>query len=217
MPRKARFWIVFAILIQVLWSLPLGGYFAYRWLAFDDPDNSFTCQDSRGRVSTCVEGETTNMIVGIVFLTIGLIMLGVALWLAVRWIKRGRREDHLRQHGIPARAVVTQAMATGTRVNGRPLYRLTLQVPDVPGLEFRHRTMNPVPAGTTLTVAYDPADPADPVLLDDLAAIAPSLRYTPTAVDARIQRLTQLDSLRASGAISEEEFERLKAEALNQN
>ncbi|GAA0415973.1 hypothetical protein Acor_56600 [Acrocarpospora corrugata] len=217
MPRKARFWIVVAILVQVAWSLPVGAYFTYRWLAFDDPDTSHACVDSRGRTSTCLEGETTNMIVGIVFLVIGCVALAVALWLAVRWIRRGRREDYLREHGIPAQAIVVTAQATGTRVNGQPLWRLTLRVPDVPGLEFRHRTLSRVPQGATVTVAYDPARPGDPVILDDLRTVAASMSYPRTASDARIQRLTQLDALRGSGAISAAEFDRLKAEAMEED
>ncbi|GAA0983355.1 hypothetical protein GCM10009555_054920 [Acrocarpospora macrocephala] len=217
MPKKARFWIVFAILIQALWSLPLGAFFAYRWLVLDDEAASFTCRDVDGRVAHCLESETANMVLALVFLAIGFVMLGIAVTLAIRWIARVKREDYLREHGIPAQAVVSKAQATSTRVNGQPVYRLTIQVPDVPGLEFRYRTMTLIPQGATLTVAYDPDKPDDPVVLDDLRAVSERLRYPRSDVDARIQRLTQLDSLRASGALSEEEFERLKAEALNQS
>ncbi|GIH24425.1 hypothetical protein Aph01nite_27350 [Acrocarpospora phusangensis] len=216
MPKRARFWIVVAVLVQALWSLPLGAFFAYRWLVLDNADAGFTCRDLTGRYTTCLEGETANMVLALVFSSVGSIMLGVAAYLAVRWIRRGRREDYLREHGVPARAVVAHARPTASRVNGNQVYRLTVQVPDVPGLEFRYRTLTPLPQGTALTVAYDPDKPDDPVILDDLRALSASLRHPRTEVDARIQRLTQLDALRASGALTEEEFDRLKDEALNQ-
>ncbi|WP_214105105.1 SHOCT domain-containing protein [Acrocarpospora catenulata] len=200
MPKKARIWVVVSILIQVAWSLPVGLVFGIRWFASE--------QDS-------------ELVLGAVFTGIAVIMIIVAAVLAVRWIRRGRVERHLTEHGLRADAVVTQARPTNSRINGQVIYKLRVEAPAVSGLEFQESTMYPVPPGTRLMVAYDPVNPSTAIILDDLQQLAFSLRFGGASggfragPDAAIQRLSQLDGLRRSGAISEEEFNRLKAEVLD--
>lgn len=219
MPKSARKWILLAFAVQELWLLPVGAFFLHRWLATDEPDGSYPCRDSDGRMSTCYEGQTDSMILGLVFTLIGVVILAVIAYLATRWARLNRREAYIRQHGLTTRVVITGVAPTNVRVNDQQMYRLTGHAPDNPAVALRHSTLTPVPPGTYLTVAYDPADPSDPVVLDDLRALSRSMRLnvmTPLNPGAaRIHHLSQLDALRASGAISAEEFERLKAEVLD--
>ncbi|MFD0657959.1 hypothetical protein [Thermocatellispora tengchongensis] len=94
---KKVLWIVFGA--QVLWSLPIGLFFVWRWLAFDDPERSYICSGSRSSGKVCTDGETTNMALGIVFSVIGVIFLVVTLLFLTSWLRRRARESFLRTHG----------------------------------------------------------------------------------------------------------------------
>ncbi|MDF5759141.1 SHOCT domain-containing protein [Spongiactinospora sp. TRM90649] len=229
MPRSAKV-ITFIVLgIQVAWSLPLGIGFLTQWLlAEPEPDSLFP--------------ETPYMPLGLAFTGIGLVMTAVIVTLGVVWWRRAQRERHLREHGARATGVVTEVAPTGTRINGRLLFKISGEVPGMPQVRFQQRGFHTVPPGTRLAVAYDPASPGDAVVLDDIAALVrnvilygnppqpPQPSYRPhqplvlrdappepqdagsggEAVDI-VDRIARLDELRRSGAISEDEYSRLKA------
>jgi hypothetical protein len=214
MPRGARKFILLAYGIQVLWSLPLGSYFMWRWLAFDEPYRTYSCGYRR-----CSEGEPVNMFLALLFTGIGIAFLAAFVFCVLRWRRRDQRENHLRRYGRRAQAVVTESLWKGVRVKGRKVYHLRGQVPDMPEVRFTHKTFHPVPNGARVTVAYDVSDPEHAMVVDDLPSgmsVSPVVfGLAPSPADATIARLKQLEALRQSGALTEEEFARLKAQVLN--
>ncbi|WP_157556114.1 SHOCT domain-containing protein [Herbidospora yilanensis] len=199
MPKGARVWIGLSVGLQLIWSLPLAVFMYVLW--------------TNG-------GARANLTMSVVFGTVSLaVVVALALTIAA-WRRTDARERALRETGLRAEAVVTDVVPTGVRVNNQLMYRLIGHVPDVPGMELRQSTMWPVPPGTRLTVAYNPDRPGRPLVLDDLRSLAHRMRVGPvpplaTGADAVIQRLTQLDLLRQSGAISGEEFDRLKSDVMD--
>ncbi|WP_066365667.1 SHOCT domain-containing protein [Herbidospora mongoliensis] len=200
MPKGARIWIGLSVGLQLIWSLPLAVFMYILWTN---------------------DAETAGLTLSIVFGTLSLVIVVALVWMITAWRRTDARERALRENGLRAEAVVTDVVPTGVRINDRLMYRLVGHVAEVPGMELKHSTMWPVPPGTRLTIAYDPARPGSkPLVLDDLKSVAARMRMgpvppLPTGADAVIQRLTQLDQLRQSGAISDEEFERLKADVID--
>ncbi len=191
MPKGARIWIGLSVGLQLIWSLPLA-VFMYA----------------------------VNQVLTLVFGAISLLIVVAVVLMVLGWRRTDARERSLRESGLRAEAVVTDVVPTGVRVNNQLMYRLIGHVPDVPGMELKQSTIWPVPPGTRLTIAYSPDRPGKPLILDDLKELAHRMRVGPvpplaTGADAVIQRLTQLDQLRQSGAISDEEFERLKADVID--
>lgn len=69
---KAGFWL--NVTIASLGSagfVTAASFFGYKWLAHDEADRSYSC-GSGSRSGTCFEGETTNMILAIVFAAIAI-------------------------------------------------------------------------------------------------------------------------------------------------
>ncbi|GIH22613.1 hypothetical protein Aph01nite_09230 [Acrocarpospora phusangensis] len=213
MPRKERLSIALGVLVQAVWILPLGVFFAYLWLVPDNPDGTFDCGTDEGP-HVCPDGEPADRVAAILFLTLGLVALVAGLWLVVRLLLRDRRERRLREHGVREQGVVTSVQVTSTYQNGRPVHRLVIQVPAVPGLEFRHHTLTRLPEGATVTVARDPGSRGDPIVLD-VQAVAERLGLPP-AIDPLGEFLARLEAALASGEISQEEYARLKAEVMEE-
>ncbi|GIH94444.1 hypothetical protein ACFFMN_18620 [Planobispora siamensis] len=112
------------------------------------------------------------MAMGVISCGLGGIAVVATIVLAAVFRAKDRRRRFLIEHGLRAPGVVTEVSATSSRINGRRLMRMHVSVPEVPGLAFRQITFNPVPAGTGVTVAYDPQDLCGGVVTDDLRALA---------------------------------------------
>ncbi|GAB1817131.1 SHOCT domain-containing protein [Herbidospora sp. RD11066] len=199
MPKGARIWIGLSVGLQLIWSLPLAVFMYVLWTN---------------------AAETVHLTLSLVFGTISLVVVVALALMIASWRRTDARERALRETGLRAEAVVTDVVPTGVRVNNQLMYRLIGHVPEVPGMEIRQSTIFPVPPGTRLTIAYDADKPGRPLVLDDLKSVAHRMRVgpvppLPTGADAVILRLTQLDQLRQSGAISDEEFDRLKSDVMD--
>ena len=86
MNRSSRGTLVVVMAVQVLWSAPIAVYFGYKWLYKDEPNVSYACDDG----ATCYSGETTNIILTLVF---GAIAIGFAiatLWALLRFFRGPR-------------------------------------------------------------------------------------------------------------------------------
>ena len=67
---KAGFWLNVTIAsLGVAGFAVAAGVFGYKWLAHDEANTSYAC-GSGSRSGTCFEGETTNMILAMVFAAI---------------------------------------------------------------------------------------------------------------------------------------------------
>ena len=159
--------MLIALGVQPLWALPVGGVLVWRWLAYDDENRRYACQGRPGETATCFEGETTNMVLGLLYSTIGLTLLAVFVCMVVRWRRADRRHQALRERGRRTTAVVTRVTATSVILGGKRVYRVRGEVPTVPGLMLDERTDHPRPLGTRLTVAYDPANPIELAIVDE--------------------------------------------------
>ncbi|MFD0657960.1 hypothetical protein [Thermocatellispora tengchongensis] len=114
---------------------------------------------------------------------------------------------------------MTEVAPTSTRVNGRTVMKVEGEILDVPGGRFVWHGFAVVPPGTQVNVAYDPGEPDDAVVLDDLKKVASSAIVREAAAqrdraDVMLDRLAQLERLRGSGSLTEAEFDRLKAEII---
>lgn len=83
--------LLFAFVIQPLWTLSLGFFFLYKWFGTDAPNRKYRC-DGRHGTATCYSGESTNMFLGFMFTAIGVVFLLVLLGLIRSW----RRQDRSR-------------------------------------------------------------------------------------------------------------------------
>ena len=160
LPKSARKWIIFSLAIQPLWSLPLAFLFGSKWLSDEDTSSVFDGPAAAG----------VNKSNALIFGAIGIISLLILLVVLFRWAKGDRRAKRLRDRGQRAPGVIRDISRTNTRINGRPLMRMTVEVRPPSGAPFAFdvKTLTPAPAGTQVTVAYDPSKPHKAVILDDL-------------------------------------------------
>jgi hypothetical protein len=165
--RRQRKWMLIALGVQPLWALPVGGVLVWRWLAYDDENRRYVCTGQPGVTATCFEGDTTNMVLGLLYSTIGVTLLAVLVGMLVRWRRADRRQEALRERGRRTTAVITRVTATSVILGGKRVYRVRGEVPTVPGLMLDERTDHPLPLGTRLTVAYDPANPTELAVVDE--------------------------------------------------
>jgi ABC-type spermidine/putrescine transport system permease subunit II len=86
---KSNWWAAFLSLFAlVLLSAPLAVLFGYKWLAFDEPNRTFTCKGT----STCWAGETVNMLLASAFGAMAVICAGITVVIVIRWRRwRGAR------------------------------------------------------------------------------------------------------------------------------
>ena len=108
----------------------------------------------------------SGLTLGIVFCVFGVVAVVATLLMAAFLSRSDRRRAFLREHGLRAPGVVTAVSGTPSRINGRALMRLHVEVPEVPGLAFRQLTFDPLPEGTAVTVAYDPENLRRGVLVE---------------------------------------------------
>jgi ABC-type Fe3+ transport system permease subunit len=66
---------------MALLTAPLAVFFVYKWLAFDEPDRTYSCKGG----STCWSGETVNMMLASVFGAFAIIFAGITIVVISRW------------------------------------------------------------------------------------------------------------------------------------
>ena len=190
-----------------------------------------------GFASGDVAGQALT-IVGFTFAMIGVIWVIVALGLG-GWYgsvaKRQAAEAQLFETGERAVATIEGVEGTGVTINNCPQVVLTLRVAPRHGAEFVHERKivlafgSVVQPGYVMDVAYDPRDPQNLALDVDprYAATPPSVYLrtrppdqagaAPAAGDSPptlIDQLERLAGLRASGALTEAEFQEQKRRLL---
>jgi hypothetical protein len=172
MPRSARITIVLVILIQVAWSLPLAMVMGNKWLTTDEPDVSYACDDG----GTCYSGEGTWRLMTLLFGGIALIAVTILLLVLTSWARTAARRNRLLSTGMQVPGLLVDIQATGTRINGRPVCRYIFESRVVsPPVRAVHKGMAALAIGAKVTLAYDPADPNDAILvetMDELGALA---------------------------------------------
>ena len=131
----------------------------------------------------------------------------------------------VRKSGKRAEAVVTSVEDTGITAGNNPRIRLGVRVkppgePEFVAVKAMVVSRLGVPqVGSTIRVAYDPANPND-FVLDGPSAIrgpaAPAVSTEPKRPTDALAQLKQLDELRASGTLTASEFEAAKAKLLSE-
>lgn len=76
--------VLFSVAVQIVWSAPLALFFGYKWLARDEADASWECRTRNSYDATCYSGETTNMVLTLVFGGIAVLAVVILLVLLVR-------------------------------------------------------------------------------------------------------------------------------------
>ena len=145
----------------------------------------------------------------------------VALVLTNFGAKSTARKQFLEQHGVLAMAQVTGMHETGTRVNNQPLVKLDLHIegPGLVAFDTQDRvlasvTRLPMISSGKLAVLVDPADNSFRIdwqrsaLLSGAAAERDSPEEPGDVPERRSagERLQELDALRRSGAVTDEEY-----------
>lgn len=161
-----------------------------------------------------------GLLFGGFFTAIGLLaVLG-----AVRMRAAARRRTLVLQGGVRGVAVVLDVQDTGVSINDNPSVRLTLDVtPPDESPPFRttvrqivSRVRVPRP-GDRLAVVLDPADPTRVLLDDHKTPLPPAPAPAPaSAPPSPLDELERLARLHETGALTDEEFARLKARLIEQ-
>ena len=64
--------------VGIVAFVAITGFFGYKWLAHDEPDRAHAC-GSGSRGGLCIEGETTNMVLTVVFGVITVVTVALLL------------------------------------------------------------------------------------------------------------------------------------------
>jgi len=169
---------------------------------------------------------------GSLLLFIGLCWLVGPVLSAVSKTRRQAKERRLFSTGVQASAVVESVEQTSVRINRLPMVRVNLRVqaPDRPPFTHSQRLITLMHAlphpGDVVQVAYDPSNPADlvvkrregfdasmgvvwdvrrPEVVSEAAEVKPAPHD-----DDDAERLARLERLRASGELSDAEFNEAK-------
>lgn len=100
----------------------------------------------------------------VIFPLVGIIIVAIGMW-------RGRRALYILRHGVPTMGRMTSKVETGTRVNERPLYKVSFQYEDAQGRARNAsiRTLHPDKvADDAERLLYNPKKPGSIVLVDTL-------------------------------------------------
>jgi hypothetical protein len=192
-----------------------------------------------GALSIEGEARTTMFILGGVFTPMAFLPLLISL----ATLGRRRKAKYLLEHGTQAIGTVTAVRDTGVTVNKNPRVAMTLRIEPLDGsapfegskTAVMSRVDLPYP-GRRFPIWFDPADRTTFMIgadMDDNASpehqhlfaiaqqgSAPRPDATPTGAPIAgtptiAEQLTQLNDLRLSGALTEEEFAQQKARLLN--
>lgn len=100
---------------------------------------------------------------------IALLALIALLGLLLRWQRADARRDAILASGTRVAARLVSSRATATRIRNRTLQAHTFEAHAAGRvLRVEARAFTHLPFGTAATIAYDPADPDDAVVVDDL-------------------------------------------------
>lgn len=153
-------WVALIIAAPFVFMVAYG---AYWWLAVDTPYRVTTCRSSSGGTATCYDGESVYRFLTLLF---GAMALAVLVpWLIATVKSVGRSRDFVRvwTEGVRAKATLVGAERTGTRVNGRRIFKLTYEVQPEDGsppfrfVEKGHQSSART-EGITVDVIYDRGD-----------------------------------------------------------
>jgi putative oligomerization/nucleic acid binding protein len=133
----------------------------------------------------------------------------------------GYKQAQLLHAGVEAPAVITDVVDTGMTLNDQPRVELTVRVepPGAEPLELKHRVFVSrvkIPRiGERMTVYIDADDPSKFTFRNDDVADDATLAAAagPPAPDP-VEQIAKLAELRASGALSEDEFAQAKQRLL---
>lgn len=156
-------------LVQVLWSGVAAVIVGVVWRnSAGEPDISYPCDDG----GTCYSGPTSYLIMMLVFGGICLLFLVLIGVLTARWRAASARRARLVATGVRAPALLARIEGTGTRVNGRQVVKLVFEArPGGRVVQAVERSMTVLPIGTRATIAYDPADLTNAVVVEEVDAL----------------------------------------------
>lgn len=102
---------------------------------------------------------------------IALLALIALLVFLLRWQRADARRDALLASGARTTARLVSSRATATRIRNRTLQAHTFEAHAAGRvLRVEARAFTHLPYGTAATIAYDPVDPANATVVDDLDA-----------------------------------------------
>jgi hypothetical protein len=98
-----------------------------------------------------------------------LVVLAVLLGFMLVWQRRDARRDALLATGVRVPALLVSSRRTGTQVNNRVVQAHTFEYREAGRvIRAETRAFAHLPVGTEATIAYDRADPARAVVVEDL-------------------------------------------------
>ena len=164
--------------------------------------------------------EPTGAIVGAIWFVMG----GGMAFFAMRSLRGSSDDDRIRREGTAATATLLSATTTGWTINSVPQWKLRLRI-DGLGASYETTlkllTFTPPENGATFGVRVDPLKRDHVVLTGDDGAPGASGAAAPSAAPQvqaavldTVRLLADLDRMRASGSLTDTEFESIKAKLL---
>jgi hypothetical protein len=103
-------------------------------------------------------------------LVIALVALALFFVVLIRWQRADARRDALLSGGARVAARLVSSRATATRIRNRTVQAHTFEAHTGGGRTIRveARAFTHLPVGTVATIAYDPADPGNATVVEDL-------------------------------------------------
>lgn len=102
-------------------------------------------------------------------LAISLVALALLLVFLLRWQRADARRDALLAGGTRVTARLIASRATATRIRNRTVQAHTFEAhADGRTIRVEARAFAHLPVGTAVTIAYDPVDPGNATVVDDL-------------------------------------------------
>lgn len=169
------------------------------WRTTDEPTHSYPCTSSTGGTATCYSGEGVYGLLGGIFGALGVAMLLLGLWLLRKAWRDAARRRRLLADGRRVHGTVLAAAPSGMTVNGVRWWNHEVSFPGPGGtVQMRHRGPRAAEAGAHVEVAYDPAEPANAMLV---GAVWPEVAATGPPDDATPIPGLEAPVVRAAGTL----------------
>ena len=154
----------------------------------------------------------------------GLVLVVVWPLLSLRRYVKWSGEERLKREGVETLARIVAVEQTNVRINNQPLFKITFEIHPMnrQAYEVSRRMRVPyallpqIQPGGVLMVLVDPADPEKVLIELDKLSVAPAARRGQEPPHGRVARLEALKEMRDKGLIERDEYERKKAEILDE-
>ena len=150
---------------------------------------------------------------------IWLVVFGGMVFFALRALLGRADDERIRRQGTAATATLLSATTTGLTINNVPQWKLRMRIDGIGApyeASLKLLTFTPPDNDATFGVRVDPLKREHVVLSDDVvpATTGTGAKAAPPDTADTVRLLADLDRMRASGSLTETEFEAIKTKLL---